>query len=163
MRPTAAASVFGALALLASSTAAIERRTPPTRTRDRCAWLETRSIPATRESAGRPVFSATHVLDLGFDLHFAPSAAVSEGEEWELRLVTPTGHLYQSVVFVAPAPRAARVEPAARGRGSWRVVSTPPVPVAGTSIVTSSLYGRWLAEAWRNGTLSCAASFVVRP
>jgi len=100
------------------------------------------------------VFSATEIVDLRFDVTF-PTLAPGE-HKLELQVLTPRGHLYQSLVV--PFVRG----PA--GRERFKQV-TAPLPVAGTSIMTSSLYGRWRVVPYVDSLrTSCAApqSFTLK-
>ncbi len=108
--------------------------------------------------AGRRTFSATEILDLDFAIRLR-----AEGDHLlRLELPTPTGHLYQTLTVpfstataragarraVAGFPRPLEVRPAeAAAGGAWSSVDLQ-LPVAGTPIVHSSLYGRWTATAY---------------
>jgi hypothetical protein len=72
----------------------------------------------------------------------------------QLRLYTPDGFLYQ-VLEAKSAPLLG-----ARSRFEARL------PVAGTSIMTSGLYGRWTVVPHESGRLEpcgLGRSFVIRP
>ncbi len=128
--------------------------------------------------ASSPRFSATKILDLTFTVLFPPNL---EGEHLvELRVFTPDGQLYRSVpmpVARGPAGPVRAVEgyphPVAqkpltqvsRGRGTFAAASTT-LPVGGTDIVSSGLYGRWRVEAFLDGAEQrCAPAgfFVLSP
>jgi hypothetical protein len=85
-----------------------------------------------------PSFSAARTLDLRFKAVLA--RAVGPEARVELRLYTPRGYLYQSLR--APAP----------GDGGSPAPWTATLPVAGTSIVNSSLYGEWRIEPHLDGS-----------
>jgi len=110
-------------------------------------------------------FSATRIQDLYFTLILAKTAKPIS--QFELRLYTPKGSLYQSIVVPvanaidAPANETSRrlsdFPHPVRVQGLSLVtfrddkypgVPAPPFLVAGTSIVEHSLYGAWRAEAW---------------
>ena len=116
--------------------------------------------PGPSRGQGDAAFSATQILDVELSTLLRRNLA---GEHLlELKVYTPRGHLYQvlTVPFTGagnPAdlrPRKRRVEgypeplhektlrPAKMGGMQGFAVGTT-LPVAGTSIVTSSLYGRW--------------------
>jgi hypothetical protein len=141
-----------------------------------CARVFVGSTPVTRGSS----FSATQVLDVTFQAVFSPPTRRHPlPTALELRIFNPNGHLYQKVaVPIEPEDskvrqrkmkgyRFARRAQRARGyseRGRrWTVIDLPPLPVAGTSIVGSSLYGLWRVEVWpAGGRSACQAQFEVR-
>ena len=99
----------------------------------------------------RERFSATRILELRF------SARLSGGPKREhtlrLRLYTPSGFLYQVLAV-----------PVTAGRGHRPVEAR--LPVAGTSIMASGLYGRWRVEPQLDDSSEpCGRSrhFVIRP
>jgi hypothetical protein len=101
-----------------------------------------------------PFFSASSTLDLGLAVAVRPD--LSPDARLELRLLTPRGHLYQSLAVAPPAPAdpeaAGTTGKAERGRArrEARTLSTA-FPVAGTAIVNHSLYGRWTVEPYLDG------------
>jgi hypothetical protein len=110
-------------------------------------------------------FSATAVLDVDLLVQFTPghAKALADEDHWiEVRFFGPQGFLYESrMVPLTSDPRQASSAksfhgyPRALGRklvkasksGKELEVSVP-LPVAATSIVESSLYGTWRAEAY---------------
>jgi len=136
---------------------------------------------------GRAVFSATEILDLEFGV-LLPGNLEAE-HLVELKVHTPRGHLYQSltVPFTAqcqppddssrpgqgpqmrsvpnhpyPVEEKETVRVHFQGRRYARV--TARLPVAGTSITISSLYGQWSVEAYLDGsnaTCSPKRSFTL--
>lgn len=96
-------------------------------------------IRATGQAShGRePVFSAATAGDLEFSLSFAPHLS---GRRAVLKIYTPRGHLYQELKVAPEASRPGRREVSAR------------LPVSGTLIVNSSLYGRWSLETHLDGS-----------
>ncbi len=121
---------------------------------------------AEREfEGGIATFSATKVLDIEFAIVFAPSVAnqFSNAHPVEFRVYTPQGNLYESISVpvtndkkragekhrVASYPDLIPIQvlqPITHGGGSgWFAHVT--LPVAGTPIVSNSLYGTWSAEA----------------
>ncbi|HEY7818121.1 MAG TPA: hypothetical protein VIG29_07885 [Vicinamibacteria bacterium] len=103
-----------------------------------------------------PTFSAAIILDLRFE------STIKGSSELRFDLYTPRGHLYQSLPATTAAPSASE-----RQRGEIRRKATATLPVAGTTIVTSSLYGAWKVEAFLKNeqTTACASavSFVISP
>lgn len=116
-------------------------------------------------------FSATQILDLQFRTTLNPSL---KGQHvLELKVYTPRGHLYQVLTvpftapiqrFPAPMPRERIVDGNAsvlNDRAAKVVIDEPDpqpslattLPVGGTSIVTSSLYGRWTVTPHLDGSL----------
>jgi hypothetical protein len=105
--------------------------------------LTTCSVAAIRSPQvdARRRFSATRVIDLEFDVALSPK--VGEAERLALKVFTPNGHLYETL---APQPA---IPSAGHGTGRTRVIAR--LPVAGTPIVTSSLYGRWSVVPYLEG------------
>lgn len=141
---------------------------------------------SSEQSGNRRTFSATEVLDL--DLRVRLASTVHGEHLLRVEVDTPKGHLYQALTvpfttdrapakasgdrpqlrtvegFPRPLP-VQRTEPVleegkAQGdKASQSVVAR--LPVAGTSIVHSSLYGKWTAEAYLDGEVeSCGSSRV---
>jgi hypothetical protein len=135
-------------------------------------WVTAPTPPGKMTPRRRPLaFSAASVLDLEFWV-VLPTRSTTSAPGIELKLFTPRGHLYQtlSAPFVAPVvvgPRAAGTEGhASPGRPPRFQTVTLRLPVAGTTIVNSSLYGAWTAEAYLAGVPSpCtkALGFQIRP
>jgi hypothetical protein len=115
-----------------------------------------------RKAKKKPTFSASSILDL--KLEGALSPAVKGQHQVEFKVYTPKGHLYQTLpaTISAPASSADR-----RMRESPKRAAVATLPVAGTTIVTSSLYGEWRVEAFLDGEREtpCArpVSFVIDP
>jgi len=104
-------------------------------------------------------FSAAEVLDLEFQVLIRPDLLA--GRSLELKILTPKGHLYQTLALPAPSDPDA----APQRRSRYRTV-TARLPVAGTTIVNNSLYGAWKAEAYLAGERNACAkarSFVINP
>jgi hypothetical protein len=124
-------------------------------------WVTAPVPPEKTRAPRRPlVFSATDVLDL--ELHVILPAAYTNNN-LELKLYTPKGHLYQTLKIDALAAGGAAAESARRRR--FELLSAR-LPVAGTTIVNSSLYGIWKAEAYFEGAASpCTRPrrFLIRP
>jgi hypothetical protein len=104
------------------------------------------SSPDQPRAAGR--FSARKTVDLTFRMRLA--RADEDAHLVSFRVFTPKGHLYQEVQAVHRA-------------GSGRRVSSlsAQLPVAGTAIATSSLYGRWRVVPYLDDSPQpCAAGSV---
>ena len=133
------------------------------------------------------VFSATRILDLQLDAMLRRTYVGPH--TLHLKLFTPRGHLYQvlTVPFTssakaadgsAPTPAPKRwvegypqplEEKALRsvtheGETAYQVTAT--LPVAGTSIMTNSLYGEWKVEPYLDQQAAPCGdvrSFVINP
>ncbi len=122
-------------------------------------------------------FQATRILDLDFEVRFAD---FSGDHVLHLKLQTPGGHHYQTLTAPVsaaagdgalrrvegfPRPLQVRVTRPVRG-GSGDTSVVQQLPVAGTSIVASALYGTWTATAYLDdATAACgpAVNFVITP
>lgn len=147
-------ALLGLVALVTSPTGA--------RAADRGARCYTVWVAAENGGADRApfrgwfTFRASEILDLRFLVLLPARRGI---EDVEVKLFTPKGHLYQALripVGKSPSPRP-------RAFFRW---ATELLPVAGTTIVTSSLYGRWKAEAYLDGaTTPCgrARHFTLQP
>jgi hypothetical protein len=111
--------------------------------------------PSNRSKKRVPTFSASSILDLKIEATLSP--AVKEQHQLEFKVYTPKGHLYQSL----PATMSAPASNGDRREGQKRTASAM-LPVAGTTIVASSLYGQWKVEAFLNGgrDVACAPPFT---
>lgn len=125
-------------------------------------WVTAPNPPGKSPPRRPPLdFSASKVLDLEFWV-VLPSRSSTPGPSLELKLFTPKGHLYQTLT--APVPQRAGAGGAGRPRRFQTI--TMRLPVAGTTIVNNSLYGKWTAAAYLDGGASpCAKarSFQMRP
>jgi hypothetical protein len=125
-----------------------------------CAAL---SVSSPQAGKGGPAssFSATKVVDLSLAAAFpkAMDKTLAGSHLLTVRVYSPKGNLYQSLS--AGVTSDAR-KPAWAAAGVSAAVT---LPVAGTPIVTSSLYGPWTAEALLDGeTVSCErAKFTIAP
>lgn len=126
---------------------------------DGCRRLAFASTPRSRSLGG---FSASRVLDLTLSVELPRPPAGSAPGPLEVRVYTPQGHLYQSVPFT-PGQAADAARPSALLARRWQRVELPSLPVGGTPIVTSSLYGTWRVEVWPEGASPCSGTFVLRP
>jgi hypothetical protein len=113
-----------------------------------CAVVEIRS---DRGRHDRYRFSATRILALDFETRLSERRA--RGHTLRLRLYTPSGFLYQVLAVPVAADRVHR-----------RVEAR--LPVAGTSIMASGLYGRWtVVPQLDDSSAPCGPErhFVIRP
>ena len=113
-----------------------------------CAVVEIRS---DRGRHDRYRFSATRILALDFETRLSERRA--HEHTLRLRLYTPSGFLYQVLAV-----------PVAADRGHRRVEAR--LPVAGTSIMASGLYGRWrVVPQLDDSSVPCGPGrhFVIRP
>jgi hypothetical protein len=111
------------------------------------------------------VFSATEVIDVQFAIVFSKTVAAqfSGVHMVEFRIYTPQGHLYESITIPMttnsrrsgerhrvpgyPDLVPVQVLQSIKRGGGQGVFAEVTLPVAGTSIVSNSLYGEWTAEA----------------
>jgi hypothetical protein len=168
--------MIGALAVLAQA-AAPETAAEGRRARPECVAIRITSPQQTETKGGRGPFSATQILDIRFGTILRrefPGPHVLG-----LRLVTPRGHLYQTltVPFTAsgqsrgerlvdgyPRPmREQETRPVSdEGSAAFELVAT--LPVGGTAITTNSLYGEWRVEPLLDGApCGNAAPFQINP
>ena len=148
------------LLLLASPGVSSDRRSPT----NACTAIQVTAPDAPaqvkRRAKKKPTFSASSILDL--KLEVVLSAAVKGHHQLEFKVYTPKGHLYQSL-SAAMAAGAANEE---KRRGQKRTAAAT-LPVAGTTIVTNSLYGEWRVDAFLDGERETACgkalSFVIEP
>ncbi|HEX8172989.1 MAG TPA: hypothetical protein VF824_20820 [Thermoanaerobaculia bacterium] len=127
------------------------------------------------------VFSATQVIDVDLSVLFHPGTVkqYAGNHKVEVRIYTPRGHLYQSmtVPFTADASRkgshvAIEGYPQTLETQLLEEVTTASgkqlrafvrLPVAGTPIVTSSIYGTWSAQAYvDDAPIACSKPATFR-
>ena len=118
----------------------------------------------------RRSFSATRILDLEFQTLL--QRRVKGEHALQLRVYTPRGFLYQvlSVPFETPTGKKpiTAVDGSAGGRWAdrWPRRLEARLPVAGTSIMASALYGRWRVVPHlddRPAPCGPGRSFVIKP
>jgi hypothetical protein len=105
----------------------------------------------------RPAFSARQVAEIEL---IARGQAPLSGRRLELRLFLPDGHLYQKLGMREPEPGGSAPRRLPAG-----TLATARLPLAGTAITMSSLYGSWSAVPYLDGRPApCGPTrFVVRP
>ncbi len=117
---------------------------------------------SSAQSNGGRTFSATQILDL--DLRVKLNRSVTGEHLLRLDLKTPKGHHYQTLTVAFsteaasagarrsvagfPHPLEVRVTETAMHEGRPVFSVLAQLPVAGTPIVHSALYGRWTATAY---------------
>ncbi len=115
-----------------------------------------------RKVKKKPTFSASSILDVALEVPLSPS--LKGPHRLEFHLYTPNGHLYQALPATVTAPPASTDR---RQRQISKRTAIATLPVAGTTIVHSSLYGEWRVEAFLDGerTTACTKplSFVIEP
>lgn len=108
-------------------------------------------------------FSASTILDLKLEVGLSPGVKGGQ-HQLEFKVFTPKGHLYQSLPATMAAPTAIPGQP---DRMSPKRTAEATLPVAGTTIVTNSLYGEWRVEAYFDGARETACArpvfFVIEP
>lgn len=99
------------------------------------------------ESPKRRVFSVREVSDLELRTQLRSPGRTSR--RIQLKLYTPTGHLYQ---VLETALGEVRKDGATDRQARRFLAATATLPLAGTTIVNHSLYGRWKALAFVEGS-----------
>ena len=151
---------LGVLMLVPSAESAAA---PTLAKRSRCHRIFVSSPEAATTRGKKPKFSAAEIMDI--QLQALVSRKLTGHHSLEFKIYTPKGNLYQSMTlqFDADAP----IPEGARRRRSRRFQEVNTVlPVAGTSIVTSSMYGTWKVEAFLDGDdrrCSRPRKFVIQP
>jgi hypothetical protein len=158
---------------LGASTAAGQKPKRNTRTTAARCFEVFVTSPQTRGERRQRRFSATEILDLQIEVRLPTE--MDSNERVTVRIFTPDGHLYQELPATAFENESNDTSAAAR-RQRRRDRSSEPrkrasrdlsavLPVAGTSIVTSSLYGKWSAFASVDGADICSppTTFVITP
>jgi hypothetical protein len=128
----------------------------------RCRRVFVSSPEAAKTRSSKPKFSAAEIMDI--QLQALISRKLEGHHSLEFKVYTPKGNLYQSMTLQfdadAPIPEGTR-------RRSRRYLEVNAVlPVAGTSIVTSSMYGTWKVEAFIDGNnrrCSRPRKFTIQP
>lgn len=149
------------LLVLASTGVTSDRKSPT----NACTVIQVTAPDAPaqpkRKTKKKPTFSASSILDLKLEVALSP--AVKGQHQLDFKVYTPKGHLYQTISATMNAPAASADR---RKRESPKRTASATLPVAGTTIVTSSLYGEWRVEAFLDGErVACgkSLSFVIEP
>jgi hypothetical protein len=129
-----------------------------------------------------PVFSGAKVINVEFAIIFSKKVAEQFAgvHVVEFRVHTPQGHLYQSLSIPMtndsglagsrhpvpgyPDPMPVYVLKSIKRGNGQGMYAEVTLPVAGTSIVSNSLYGEWTAEAFvadEIGPCGQPASFTI--
>jgi len=172
--------VIAAASMLVASPAWAQRPvvdTPGGPPANDCPVLSVSAVGAVGVGASR-TFSARDVTDLSVQLIFRSEP--EPGRVFTLKVLSPSGFLYRAIdVPVAPVegkrptgsmrldgyPYPVPIRGAARSTAAGVEVWVADVafPVAGTTIVTSGLYGTWRIEAWSEGALrACPGTVTFR-
>ncbi len=133
---------------------------------------------ATADSRGK-VFRATRILDVRVRAVIPASVEFERDEVVVFRFTTPKGNLYQAIeVPVASSKNGAEKERKRPGYPFPLEVQQPKsvthdrrpaksvetrLPVGGTAIMESGLYGAWRVEALVGGARPCSATFELKP
>jgi hypothetical protein len=164
--------VTGALWALASLAAAAQ---PAYRIRDAATCVVTVTAPqaASNEREHLSTFSATAIVSLNLETLIR---RVEGPGTLFLKIFNPRGNLYQTLTLPYVAQAATSGTALAPGAGNEQVAGPvvsrrlvdyrveARLPVAGTTIMTDALYGRWRAEPWLAGsTAPCGpgTAFVI--
>ncbi len=180
-RKTLIGPVVGVVTVLLAASSSAKESGKAEETSGRCLSVQVRS-PQARRLPWAHRFSATEILDLELRV-FLPGTLTGE-HRVDIRVSTPDHQLYQVLTVPFRAGSGPPEEPEGRKRkladyplpmreieaqrvGSGktrRITVSALLPVAGTSISSSSLYGTWTAVAFLDGSLDAcapAASFVI--
>jgi hypothetical protein len=125
----------------------------------------------------RSSFSATRILDLRFTSEMR--RRLTGDHVLDFRVYTPRGQLYQTLTTpftgskrrprdrrIDGHPRAVREQPQSVTDGTRRYAVSATLPVGGTAIMSSSLYGRWRVETFLDGAprpCGNSAHFEIQP
>lgn len=138
-------------------------------------------ITADDQAPGRggPVFSARGVLDVKLRMLFPASFKPDREELLRVALTTPNGFPYQELEVplvaagakekqreLAGYPFPVKTKPLAAAKdekGSPVQAVEVKVPVAGTAITESGLYGTWKVDVWVGEARPCSGSFKLTP
>jgi len=130
-----------------------------------CSAIEV-TAPGLRKQPRELRFSTREILDLDFETRL--ERKVQDGKHvLHFKVLTPSGFLYQDLAMPFSWGRPGRHDPALApaaavssgvpiqalgnspdGRGPARQSLRARLPVAGTSITMSTLYGRWTVQAF---------------
>jgi len=151
--------------LLVASAESVNAQTRTRTNRARCSRVYVSSPEANSTRRSRSKFSAAEIMDI--QLRTRVSSKLEGRHSLEFRIYTPNGNLYQSMKlqFDAAAVETPPANGRSRGNRRYHEVSTL-LPVAGTSIVSSSMYGTWRVEAFLDGAeqgCSRPKKFVIEP
>lgn len=123
-----------------------------------CSSLDVRPAPPQASRSTSRTWSARRVVDLEIRASLRPARRPGRVE---LRVLTPGGHLYQTLTATASRPASP-----SRGRSLTGVVAAARLPVAGTHITQRGLYGVWSVVPYiEGGREPCgpAATFTFVP
>ena len=142
----------------------------------RCAAVAVDAAPVKKGAL--PSFSATAILDVNVLLQFKHDDAkeLADGDHYaEVRFVGPQGFLYESRIVpltsdstkastsksMAGYRRPVKRQLVATSKAGNGIEARVPLQVGGTTIVSSSMYGTWRAEAYLDGSRKQCADPAV--
>ena len=109
-----------------------------------CSAIEV-TAPGLRKQPRELRFSTREILDLDFETRL--ERKLQDGEHvLHFKVLTPSGFLYQDLAMPFTWGRPLGHSP--DGRGHARQSLRARLPIAGTSITMSTLYGRWTVQAF---------------
>lgn len=155
-----------ALAPLSAAHPAAPPSSPPPSAATSAVACQIVEIGSAQASHGHTRFSATHIVELEFDARL--ERRTSREHALKLRVYTPQGFLYQ-VLPVPPESSGPTLPtvPVEKHRSDQKPARrVARLPVAGTSIMASGLYGRWKVVPYLDdGPRPCGPgrSFVIQP
>jgi hypothetical protein len=127
---------------------------------------------------GKASFSVSSDPVLHFHLVVPGNAQIDKQDSVNIQIGTPNGYLYQSIdLAVAPSgskettrqvhgylfPLNVQTFAAASGNGNGALHVSGTIPVAGSTIESFSLYGKWSAQASLGNGNPCSTSFTMKP
>ena len=127
-----------------------------------CSSVDVQPIPRAFPGVAR-AWTARRLVDLEIRTSFRSARG---SRPVELRVLTPGGHLYQTLTAATAIPAPAGSGSPSRARTVPGRVTTVRLPVAGTHITQRGLYGRWSVVPYLEGDVEpCgpAASFTLVP
>jgi len=127
----------------------------------------------------KKTFRATKILDVRVRAVIPSTVEFEAADVVTFRFTTPKGNLYQTIdVPVRSSTKKGEAERRVPGYPfplavqqpkSTKVDGTPAqtvearLPVGGTVIMESGLYGDWIVQAFVGGARPCSATFVLQP
>lgn len=130
-------------------------------------------------TAKKKAFRATRILDVRVRAVIPSSVVFEAADVVTFRFTTPKGNLYQTIdVPVRSSTKKGEAERRVPGYPfplavqqpkSTKVDGTPAqtvetrLPVGGTVIMESGLYGDWIVQAFVGGARPCSATFALQP
>lgn len=159
-------STLGLLVLASAGTPSAATKPTDRKSSNACTAIQVTApdapVQPKRKAKKKLTFSASSILDLQLEGALSPS--VKGQHQVEFKVYTPKGHLYQTLPATMSTPASGTDR---RMRESPKRTAVATLPVAGTTIVTNSLYGEWRVEAFLDGERETVCtrpvSFVIEP